>query len=66
MMINVESVKRKVDFVENKGKTIVLKARNRLSVSDYQPMLCVQRCAEKVERGNRRCSASIRAIKNDR
>ena len=63
MLIGVESVKREVDFMENEGKTIMLTARNRLSVSVFQPMPCVQRCAEEVEGGNQRCSASIRTIK---
>ena len=51
MLIGVESVKREVDFIENEGKTIMLTAKNRLSVSGFQPMPRVQRCAEEVERG---------------
>ena len=54
-LIGVESVKREVDFMENEGKTMMVEIRNRLSVSGNRPIPRVQRCAEKVERGYRRC-----------
>ena len=51
MLIAVESVTREVDFMENEGKTMILEAKNRLSVSEFWPMPRVQRGAAKVERG---------------
>ena len=63
MLIGVESVKREVDFIENKGKTMTLEVRKLPKCKRFQPMPRVQRCAEKVERGYRRCSTSIPVIK---
>ena len=63
MLIGVESAKREVDFMENEGKMVMVEVRNRLSVSGNRPIPCVQRCAEKVERGISLVSTSIRAIK---
>ena len=63
MMIDVESVKRELDFTKNGEETMMFEAEKRLSVSGNRPIPRVQRCAEKVERGISSVSTSIRAMK---
>ena len=50
-LIDVDSVKREVDFMENERKTVMVETRKSPKYKRFQLMPRVQRCAEKVERG---------------